>query len=557
MTNEEETKTTNFIRQIIDYDLESGKHQQIHTRFPPEPNGFLHIGHAKSICLNFGIAADYKGLCNLRFDDTNPAKEESKYADSIMRDVKWLGFDWQERLFHSSDYFEKLYQFAVQLIKDGKAFVCELNAEQMREYRGTLKEPGKNSPFRDRSVEENLALFEKMKAGEFEDGTAVLRAKIDMGSPNINLRDPVMYRVKKVTHHRSGDEWCIYPMYDFTHCISDALEGITHSLCTLEFEAQRPLYDWYLDQLDIGCHPQQIEFARFELDYTITSKRKLNELVVGNYVSGWDDPRMPTIAGLRRRGVRAGAIRELMDRVGVTKKNSTIQHSMLDAVIREDLDLISPRVMSVIDPLKVSISNLPDNHLDTFTVKNHPKDESMGTSEIPFTQTLYIEREDFMENPPGKYRRLKPGGIVKLRYAYVIRCDEIIRDEAGEIIELICSCFPETLGQSKFEGKRIKGIIHWVSAAHALDAEVRVYDRLFNDPSPGAGGTDYKQNLNPDSLKILPHAKLSPLLKGANPDDRYQFERLGYFCLDEESSAEKPVYNRVITLRDNWQTKGA
>ena len=555
MTNESNTenKPTNFIRQIVEADLASGKHQQIHTRFPPEPNGFLHIGHAKSICLNFGIANDYNGQCNLRFDDTNPEKEESLYTEAIKKDVKWLGFDWEDRLFNSSDYFDKLCELAVGIIRDGKAYVCELNAEQTREYRGTLKQPGKNSPYRDRSVDENLALFEKMRSGGFANGEAVLRAKIDMSAANINMRDPIMYRVKHVEHHRSGDKWCIYPMYDFTHCISDALEGITHSLCTLEFEDQRPLYNWYLDQVKLPARPEQTEFSRLELDYTVTSKRKLNELVTEGLVSGWDDPRMPTLAGLRRRGVRPESIRELMNRVGVTKKVSTIELGMFEACIREDLDVISARVMSVIDPLKVTISNLDDDFEQHFEVKNHPKDESMGKSIIPMSNVVYIEREDFMEEPPGKYRRLKPGGIVKLRYGFVIRCDEVIKDESGKIIELICTCYPETLGQSKFEGVRIKGIVHWVSAAHAIDAEVRVYDRLFNDPSPASGGKDFKQFINSDALKVLPGAKLSPLLSSATESDRFQFERLGYFCMDSDSTAEKPVYNQVITLRDTWQ----
>ena len=547
----------NFIRQIIDQDLASGKHDgRVHTRFPPEPNGYLHIGHAKSICLNFGIATDYPGaLCNLRFDDTNPHKENIEYVEAIQEDVRWLGFDWDDRLFYASDYFDRLYALAVDLVSQGNAYGCALNAEQMREYRGTLTEAGRNSPSRERSVEENLDLFARMKAGEFEDGSRVLRAKIDMAAPNINLRDPTLYRVRRgAIHHQTGEAWCIFPMYDFTHPISDALEGITHSLCTLEFEDHRPLYDWVLDQLDLPCHPQQIEFSRLSLQYTVMSKRRLTELVEGQHVNGWDDPRMPTIAGMRRRGYTPASIREFCERIGVTKAANLVEMGVLESCIREDLDRHAPRVMAVLRPLKVVIENFSEGQVEQLTAANHPKDESMGSRTVPLTREIYIDREDFREEAPKKFKRLVSGGEVRLRYGYVIRCDEAIKDAAGEIIELRCSYDPDTLGQNP-AGRKVKGVIHWVSAELSVPAEVRLYDRLFSHPLPDADREveDFKAHFNPDSCQSLTDCRLEPGLANASAGSRYQFEREGYFCVDQDSGdARGLVINRTVTLRDTW-----
>jgi glutaminyl-tRNA synthetase len=557
MSDSTEHKPTNFIRQIIDEDNRTGKHGgKVATRFPPEPNGYLHIGHAKSICLNFGIAEDYNGTCNLRFDDTNPHKENLEFVQAIQADVQWLGYSWDDRLYYASDYFQKLHDFAVDLIKQGKAYVDDLNAEEIREYRGTLKEPGKDSPYRDRSVEENLDLFARMKAGEFADGAKVLRAKIDMASPNINLRDPTIYRIRHgVVHHQTGSEWCIYPMYDYTHCISDALEGITHSICTLEFEDHRPLYDWFLDQLDVPCHPQQIEFSRLNLQYTVTSKRKLTQLVDEGFVEGWDDPRMPTIAGMRRRGYTPASLRDFAVRIGVTKSDNTVEMGVLENCIREDLNENAPRRMAVLHPLKVVIENYPEDKAELLESANHPQREEMGSRQIPFTREVYIDREDFMEVAPNKkFKRLVAGGEVRLRNAYVIRCDEVIKDGDGEIVELRCSYDPATLGANP-EGRKVKGVIHWVSAKHAVEAEVRLYDRLFNHPSPDAAkdGKDYKEHLNPDSLRTLTHCCLEPSLADAELGDHFQFEREGYFCLDPtQAEGGKPIFNLTVTLRDSW-----
>ena len=554
-----ETKTpTNFIRQLIDKDLESGKHQSIATRFPPEPNGYLHIGHAKSIVLNFGIAADYKGTCNLRFDDTNPHKENIEFVNAIQEDVKWLGYDWEDRLYYASDYFEKLYGFAVELVKAGKAYVCDLNAEQVREYRGTLTEAGKNSPYRDRSIDENLELLEKMRAGEFEDGARTLRAKIDMASPNINMRDPALYRIRHgVIHHQTGESWCMYPMYDFTHPISDALEGITHSLCTLEFEDHRPLYDWILDNISIGCHPQQIEFSRLNLQYTVVSKRKLTELVTDNHVAGWDDPRMPTLAGLRRRGFTPASIREFCHRIGVTKADNSVEMGMLESCIREDLDANAPRRMAVIDPLKVTITNYPEGptgkKVETLTAGNHPKDESFGEREIYLTREIWIDKADFREEANRKYKRLVTGGEVRLRNAYVIRADEVIKDDNGEIIELKCTYDPDTLGANP-EGRKVRGVIHWVSASEGVPAEIRLYDRLFNHPAPDSDKTvsDWKEHINPESLVVKTDCMVEKSLANVEAGETFQFEREGYFCRDKDTSNGKIVFNRVVTLRDSW-----
>ena len=556
MSDEALSTPTNFIRQIIDEDLKSGKHTSIATRFPPEPNGYLHIGHAKSICLNFGIARDYKGTCNLRFDDTNPHKENVEFVEAIKADVHWLGFDWDDRLYFASDYFEKLHDYAVELIKKGLAFVCDLNAEQMREYRGTLTEPGKNSPFRERSVEENLDLFARMRAGEFGDGEKVLRAKVDMASPNINLRDPTIYRIRHgVIHHQTGESWCIYPMYDFTHCLSDALEGITHSLCTLEFEDHRPLYDWYLDQLETPCHPRQIEFSRLSLQYTITSKRKLTTLVEDGHVEGWDDPRMPTIAGMRRRGYTPAAIQDFCNRIGVTKSDNIVEMGVLENCVREDLNEHAPRRMAVLNPLKVVLTNYPEGQVEQLEAANHPQNEAMGNRQIPFSAELYIDKDDFMEVAPNKkFKRLVAGGEVRLRNAYVIRCDEVIKDEHGEVIELHCSYDSATLGANP-EGRKVKGVIHWVSAQHALEAEVRLYDRLFNHPLPDAAkdGQDFTAHLNPDSLRTLTRCYLEPSLADAGNEGHYQFEREGYFCKDPATTADgRAIFNRTVTLRDSW-----
>jgi len=555
--NDQDTATGgNFIRQIIDEDIAAGKNDgRVVTRFPPEPNGYLHIGHAKSICLNFGIAVDYHGSCNLRFDDTNPHKENIEYIEAIKADVRWLGFDW-DGLFFASDYFEQLYEFAVGLINEGKAYVCDLTAEQIREYRGTLTEPGRESPYRNRSVEENLDLFQRMRAGEFKDGERVLRAKIDMASPNINMRDPALYRIRHgVIHHQTGAEWCIYPMYDYTHPISDALEGITHSVCTLEFADHRPLYDWTLDNIPAPCHPQQIEFSRLNLEYTVMSKRKLTELVSEGHVEGWDDPRMPTIAGMRRRGYTPASIRDFCGRIGVSKSENTVEMGVLENCIREDLNANAPRRMAVLHPLKVVVKDYSPNRVEHLEVTNHPQNESMGTRVLPFTNELYIDRADFMEDPPRGFKRLVPGGEVRLRNAYVIRCDEVIRDAHGEIIELHCSHDAATLGANP-EGRKVKGVIHWVSARFGVTAEIRLYDRLFSHPAPDAAGkegNDYKEYLNPDSLRTLTGCIVEPELEHADPGDRLQFEREGYFCIDSRHSSKQAlIFNRTVTLRDSW-----
>jgi len=557
MSENSNPESGNFIRNIINNDIKNNKNKSlVHTRFPPEPNGYLHIGHAKSICLNFGIANDFSGgLCNLRFDDTNPVKEDLEYTESIQQDVKWLGFEWEERLFYASDYFEKLFEFAKQMIIDGKAYVDHLNAEEIREYRGTLTESGKESPYRERSVEENLDLFERMRAGEFEEGECVLRGKIDMLSPNMNMRDPTIYRIKKATHHRTGNDWCIYPMYDYTHCISDALEGITHSLCTLEFEDHRPLYDWFLEQLSVPCHPQQIEFARLNLNYTVTSKRKLGELVKDGDVSGWDDPRMPTIVGMRRRGYTPESIRDFCDRIGVTKNDTVIDVSVLENCVRENLDIRAPRVMGILDPLKVVISNYPEEKTEQLEAPNHPNDTMMGVRKLPFSRTIYIEKDDFMEDPPKKFFRLAPGKEVRLRYAYFIICDEIIKDNSGNIVELRCSYDADTRGGNAPDGRKVKGTIHWVSAEHAFRTEVHLYDRLFNDPKPDSNKhkNNWKDFLNSDSKKIIKDAYLEPSLESAKKEEFFQFERLGYFCVDNrDSNKGKPIFNRTVSLRDSW-----
>jgi glutaminyl-tRNA synthetase len=555
MSSDEAALPSNFIRTIIDADLAANKNQgRVATRFPPEPNGYLHIGHAKSICLNFGVAADYHGTCNLRFDDTNPHKENIEFVESIKRDVAWLGYDWGDRLFYASDYFDQLYDYAVQLIKAGKAYVCDLSPEETREYRGTLTEAGKNSPYRTRSVEESLDLFERMRAGEFADGSRILRARIDMASPNMNMRDPAIYRIRHgAVHHQTGEAWSIYPMYDFTHCLSDSIECITHSLCTLEFEDHRPLYDWFLGELEVGCHPQQIEFSRLELQYTVTSKRKLTQLVEEGHVEDWDDPRMPTIAGMRRRGYTPAAIRDFCERIGVTKSDNNVEMSLLENCVREDLNQHAPRRMVVLHPLKVVIENYPRDKLEELQAANHPQDESMGTRTLSFTRELYIDGEDFREQAPGKFKRLVTGGEVRLRNAYVIRCDEVIKDSHGDVIELRCSYDPETLAKNP-QGRKVKGVIHWVSARHGIEAEVRLYDRLFNHPSPDAArdGTDYSDHLNPESLLTLTRCYLEPSLTGAKPGERFQFEREGYFCVDPEHSHEQPIFNRTVTLRDSW-----
>ncbi len=547
-------RSLHFIEQIVEEDLRTGKYGgRVQTRFPPEPNGYLHIGHAKSICLNFGLAAKYNGLCNLRFDDTNPCKEELEYVESIMEDVRWLGFDWEDRLFYASDYFEQLYQWAVQLIRDGKAYVCDLTAEGTREYRGTLTQPGRNSPYRDRSVEENLDLFQRMRAGEFPDGSRTLRAKIDMAHPNLNMRDPVLYRILHAHHHRTGDQWCIYPMYDYTHGQSDSIEKITHSICTLEFENHRPLYDWFIRELGIYA-PQQIEFARLNLTYTVMSKRKLLELVKEGRVNGWDDPRMPTISGLRRRGYTPESIRLFCDRIGVAKFNSTIDVAVLENCVREHLNAVAPRAMAVLQPLRVVIEDYPEGQVEQLEAVNNPENPAAGTRQVPFSRVVYIERDDFREDPPKQFHRLAPGREVRLRYAYVIQCREVIKDERGEIVELRCTHDPQTLGKQP-EGRAVKGVIHWVSAPHAVRAEVRVYDRLFTTENPEdvAPGQDYKANLNPNSLEVLRDCQVEPSLAAAAPGSRYQFERLGYFCADaKDAAAGAPVFNRTVSLRDTW-----
>ncbi len=542
-----------FIREIVAADNTSGKHGgRVVTRFPPEPNGYLHIGHAKSICLNFGIARENNGVCHLRFDDTNPTKEDVEYVDSIKEVVHWLGFDWADKMFYASDYFERLYQYAVQLIKAGKAYVDDLSPDEMREYRGPWNEPGRNSPYRKRSVEENLDLFARMRAGEFEEGSRTLRAKIDMASPNINMRDPVMYRILKAEHHRTGNAWCIYPMYDFAHCVSDAIEGITHSICTLEFEDHRPLYDWFLDELHTPHHPQQIEFARGELTYTMTSKRKLLSLVKSGHVRGWDDPRMPTLVGYRRRGYTPEAIRSFWERLGVSKRNSTVEVAMLEHEIREDLNKRAPRVMAVLHPIKVIINNYPEEKVEQLNAINNPEDPRAGTRTIPFSREVYIEREDFMEDPPKKFFRLGPGREVRLRYAYIIKCERVEKDEkTGEIVALHCTYDPETRSGGSAEGRKVKATIHWVSAAHALPAEVRLYDHLFTTPDPGAV-EDITTVLNANSLEVVTTCRVEPSLAQAAIGDRYQFERQGYFCVDPDSRPSSLVFNRTVTLKDAW-----
>jgi glutaminyl-tRNA synthetase len=556
MTETSDRLPSNFIRTIIAQDLKDNKNEgRVATRFPPEPNGYLHIGHAKSICLNFGVAAENKGgTCNLRFDDTNPSKEEVEYVESIKEDVRWLGFHWGDRLFYASDYFEPLYQHAVQLIKAGKAYVCSLSPDEIRESRGTLTEPGRNSPYRDRSVEENLDLFQRMRAGEFRDGDHVLRAKIDMASPNLIMRDPTLYRIRKVPHHRTGKDWCIYPMYDFAHCLSDSIEGITHSLCTLEFENNRQLYDWILDELDVDCHPRQIEFARLNLSYTVLSKRKLVELVQGEHMSGWDDPRMPTISGLRRRGYTPESIRNFCERIGVARRDSTVDIALLEFNIREDLNKQAPRVMGVLRPLRVVIDNYPEGQVEELDAQNNPGDPTMGTRKVPFSRVLYIEQDDFMENPVKKFFRLAPGREVRLRYAYYIKCVKAVKDEkTGRVVELHCTYDPKTRSGSSPDGRKVKATLHWVSAAHAIEAEARLYDHLFLKENPDDDkDVDFKTHLNPNSLEILSFF-VEPSLAAATPGSRCQFERLGYFCVDPvESSGKSLVFNRTVTLRDTW-----
>jgi glutaminyl-tRNA synthetase len=554
MRNTEIAPVANFIRAIVEEDLRTNKWEgRVVTRFPPEPNGYLHIGHAKSICLNFGIALEYGGTCHLRFDDTNPTKEETEYVESIKADVKWLGFDWDEHLYYASDYFDRLYDFAVLLIKDGKAYVCDLSPDEMREYRGTLTEPGKESPYRNRSVEENLDLFTRMRAGEFADGTRVLRARIDMASGNINMRDPVMYRILHAEHHRTGEKWCIYPLYDFTHCVSDSIERITHSICTLEFEDHRPLYDWFLDELQV-YHPQQIEFARLNLTYTVMSKRKLVALVEQGHVRGWDDPRMPTISGMRRRGYSPESIRRFCELIGVAKRNSTVDAALLEHCVREDLNRRAPRVMAVLNPLKVVIVNYPEEQVEELDAVNNPEDPEMGSRKVPFSRVLYIERDDFREDPPKQFFRLAPGREVRLRYAYYITCTGVVKDEqTGEVTELHCTYDPETRGGSSPDGRKVKATIHWVSAAQALEAEVRLYGNLFLTPNPGEDKEgDFKADINPDSLLVLESCPVEPSLSNALPGQRVQFERQGYFCVDPDSTDGKLVFNRTSTLRDTW-----
>mgnify|MGYP001032741972 FL=1 len=558
MSTNEAPQVTNFIHQIVEKDLQQGTHDgKVVTRFPPEPNGFLHIGHAKSICLNFGTAQKYNGVCNLRFDDTNPEKESQEYIDAIVRDVEWLGFNWAGDIRYTSDYFDQLHAWAVHLIKKGKAFVCELNAEQMREYRGNLTEPGKNSPYRDRSVEENLELFEKMRVGGFAEGEAALRVKIDMAAPNMNLRDPVIYRVRKAHHHQTGDKWCIYPSYDFAHGQSDAIEEITHSICTLEFEDHRPLYDWFVENLPVPAKPRQYEFARLNLNYTITSKRKLKQLVDEKHVAGWDDPRMPTISGLRRRGYTPASIRNFCDMIGVTRSNSTVDMSMLEAAIREDLES-APRAMCVIDPIKLTLTNYPEGQEEWFEVPVHPKDETLGHRLVPLTQNLLIEREDFAMEAPKKWKRLAPGFAVRLRGSYCITCEEVITNDAGEVVELRCSYDPATKGENPTDYKP-KGVIHWVSADNSIPCEVRQYDRLFTEANPEADKErSFTEFLNPDSLQSFPNARVELGMANAAVESNYQFERQGYFCVDQDTTEERMVFNRTVSLRDSWakQSKG-
>lgn len=552
---DEKTTKSNFIKEIINEDIRTDKYQgRIHTRFPPEPNGFLHIGHAKSIVLNFGIADEYNGKCNLRFDDTNPTKEEEMYVKSIIEDIKWLGYEWEDRLYFASDYFQKFYDYAIQLINKEKAFVCDLNAEEIREHRGSLTKAGIDSPFRNRTVEKNLELFEQMRNGDFLNGSHTLRAKINMSSANLNMRDPVIYRILHAKHHNTGDDWCIYPMYDWAHGLEDSIEGITHSLCTLEFEDHRPLYDWFLDELDV-YHPQQIEFARLNLSYTVTSKRKLLELVEDNLVSGWDDPRMPTISGMRRRGYPPVAIRNFSERVGIAKRDNIAEMDLLEFYVRKDLNEHSERRMAVINPLKVVIENYAEGKMEELEAINNPENASAGKRKIPFSREIYIEKSDFMEDPPKKFFRLGPGREVRLRYAYFITCTAVIKDENGEIIELRCTYDPETKGGSAPDGRKVKGTIHWVSAEHAIQAEIRLYDRLFNNPNPTAAKriADFKTYINPNSLDIKRNCFLEPSLKEGKPEDKFQFERIGYFCVDRyDSSSDNLVFNRTATLRDSW-----
>ena len=541
-----------LIRTRIREDLAAGKNDgRVHTRFPPEPNGYLHIGHAKSICLNFGLAQEFGGTCNLRFDDTNPTKEDVEYVESIEEDIRWLGFDWGGQALFASDYFERFYELAVELVRKGKAYVCSLSAEEIREYRGTLTEPGRNSPYRDRSAEENLDMLARMRAGEFDDGTHVLRARIDMASPNMNLRDPTLYRIRRVHHHRTGDAWCIYPMYDFAHGYSDSIEGITHSICTLEFENHRPLYDWLLDNVDMPHHPQQIEFARLNLSYTVMSKRKLLELVKGGHVSGWDDPRMPTLAAFRRRGYTPASIRDLCDRVGVGKFNGVTDIALLEHCIREDLNRTAPRVMAVLRPIKVVIENYPEGKVEEMEAMNNPEDPDAGTRTVPFSRTLYIEEEDFREEAPRKYFRMIPGREVRLRSAYIVKCEGVVKDADGEIVEVRCTYDPETRGGSTPDGRKVKGTIHWVSADQALDAEVRLFNPLFSVANPGAE-RDFKEDINPDSLEVLTGCKVEPGLAAAPVGARFQFERVGYFCVDRDRTPDRLIFNRTVALRDSW-----
>jgi glutaminyl-tRNA synthetase len=561
-TDENEVKKTlNFIESIIELDLKEGKNQgKVYTRFPPEPNGYLHIGHAKSICINFGLAEKHKGQCNLRFDDTNPVKEDLEYVDSIMEDVKWLGFNWEGAPRYASDYFGLLYEFAIKLIKEGNAYVCEQTAEQIKEYKGTPTEAGKESPWRNRPIEQNLELFERMRKGEFEEGKYLLRAKIDMASPNMHMRDPILYRIKYAEHHRTGSTWCIYPMYDFTHGQSDFFEGITHSICTLEFEVHRPLYYWFLDQLTDGDYkPRQIEFNRLNLTYTIMSKRKLLQLVQENLVCGWDDPRMPTICGLRRRGYTPGSIRNFVERIGVTKVDGIIDVALLEHSIREDLNKKAIRVMGVLEPIKVVITNYPEDREEFLDAVNNPEDESMGTRKIAFTRELYIEQDDFMENPPKGFFRLSPGTEVRLRYAYFIKCNEVVKDSDGHVIELRCTYDPDSKGGKAPDGRKVKATLHWVSVKHSVEAEVRLYDRLFTveDPSGDKEGKDFKEFINPDSLKVLGNAKLELYIRQAQLGDKFQFERKGYFCVDKESTERLPVFNRTVSLKDSWEKQKA
>lgn len=547
-----EVKPSDFIRDIIDEDNKTGKHNgRVATRFPPEPNGYLHIGHAKSICINFGIAKQYDGTCNLRFDDTNPTKEDTEYVDSIQEDVKWLGFDWEDRMYYASDYFENLYQYAVELIKLGKAYVCDLNAEQIREYRGTLTEPGKNSPYRDRSIEENLDLFAKMRAGEFEDGTRILRAKIDMSHPNINMRDPAVYRIRRAHHHRTGDNWCIYPMYDFAHCLSDSIENITHSICTLEFEIHRPLYDWYLDVLNVKSHPQQIEFARLNINYTVMSKRKLLQLVTENHVSGWDDPRMPTISAMRRRGYSSRSIRRFCELIGVAKADSIVDVSLLEHCVREDLNKTSNRVMGVLNPIKLIIDNYPSGQFEEVEAINNPEDQSAGTRKVTFGKELYIDADDFAVEPPKGFYRMSPGKEVRLKSAYYVTCTSVVQNEDGSIEEIHCTYDPETKGGTSNDGRRVKGTLHWVNANDCINAQVRLYESLFTVPNPSAE-ENFLTVINPESLKVLQNCKIEKSIQTAQAGTTVQFERLGYFCIDKDSKKDEMIINRTIGLKDTW-----